>query len=362
MKKTVKRVIALVLSLVLMASLLSVAASAASASNVKHYSVYVNLGDSIASGYGQPNDQTPKTLVPNSYGARIAYAVQADYYYAFAQRGFRTAEVRTLLDDSYNGDAITDSQEMKTASANYTTLAALKKQRGGYQKAVKQANLITLDVGFNDMWIPMEHLVNQFTGNTLGAVVTAPILAVQTVWEWTAEFMINYAAIVNRLEELNPNATIILVGSYNPCDSWSLTGLPIGYGKLLGPIYDVMNLYKKTIAATHSNCTYVDVKGVDVGTKNLDLSQGGFEPHPTAAGHQFMANQILAALPQGTRRTSGKPNLTKTRLVAGTYSGKYKKSQDYWVVLNANGSVRNYTGSAVNKNGTYRVTHGFYQF
>ncbi|HPZ00782.1 MAG TPA: SGNH/GDSL hydrolase family protein, partial [Clostridiales bacterium] len=300
MKKVGKRVITTVLALTLLMSVLAVATSAATSGTVKHYSVYVNLGDSIASGYGLPNDQTPKTIVPNSYGARLAYAVQADYYYAYAQRGFRTTEIRMLLDNNYNGDAITDSEEMKSATAGYTTSASLKKQRAGYQNAVKKADLITLDVGFNDIWIPLEHFVNQVTGNTLMAAVTLPVLTAQTVWEWSAQFMINYAKIIDQITALNPDCTIILVGSYNPCDTWSLNGSGVGYGKLIGPVYDAMNVYKKLIASTHANCTYVDVSGVDVGTKQLDLSQGGFEPHPTQKGHQYMANQILAALPTGS--------------------------------------------------------------
>ena len=363
MKKGSKRLLALLLALTLMGSLLAVGASAASGSTVKHYSVYVNLGDSIASGYGLPNDQTPKTIVPNSYVARLAYAVQADYYYAYAQRGYRAAEVRMLLDNNYNGDALTDSAEMLEATANYTTSKSLKSQRKGYQQAVKSADLITLDVGFNDIWLPMKHYVNQWTENTVGAALTFPVLSAQTVWEWTGEFMINYAKVVDKILELNPDCTIILVGSYNPCDTWSLTGMPIGYGKLIGPVYEAINAYKKTIAALHSsNCTYVDVSGVDVGTKQLDLSQGGFEPHPTKKGHEYMFNQIVAALPTGKRRSTTYPTLTKTRIVSQSVSGKWKKSNDYWVVLTKNGFVRNYTGKAWNSNGTYRVTHGMYRW
>lgn len=359
MKKTLKRTVAVLMTLALIVSCVSVFASAASKTTVKHYSTYVNLGDSIASGYGLPNDQTPKAIVPYSYGAQIAYAVQADYYYAYAQRGYRTAEIRALLDDSYDGDSLTDSQEMLDASANYTTKASLAKQSKGYQKAVKSANLITLDVGFNDLWIPLQHFVNQMTGNTITAVATFPVLTAQTVYAWSAEFMVNYSAIVSKLVELNPNATIILVGSYNPCDTWNLAGLP--YGKLLGPIYDTMNAYKKTIASKYDNVTYVDVSGVDVGSKNLDLSAGGFEPHPTKTGHTYMANQILAALPTGTR-SSRTYRLTKTRIEGQTVSDKYKKTGDYWVVLNANGQIRNYTGYAYNKNGKYYVKHGMYNW
>ena len=351
MKKTLKRVLAAVMALAIMVSCFSVAASAATASTVKHYKTYVNLGDSIASGFGLPDDTlVPKTAVPYSYGSEVAYAVQATYYYAYAQRGFRTAEIRALLDDSYTGDDLTDSQEMLDATANYTTSASLAKQSSGYKKAVKKADLITLDVGFNDMWIPLQHFVNQLTGNTISAVVTFPILTAETVNAWTLEFMTNYSAIVEKLVELNPNADIVLVGSYNPCDTWNLMGLP--YGKLLGPIYDLMNTYKQSIASKYDNVTYVDVSDVEVGTQNLDLSAGGFEPHPTKAGHQYMASQILSVLPTGTRLSSSRPVLTRTRL---------DSKGDKWVVLNSVGQVRNYTGYAQNDNGTkYYVRNGVY--
>lgn len=366
MKTLTKRIVSVVLALTMLVCALSVAASAATTTSVKRYSVYVNLGDSIASGFGlSTDDKTPKTIVANSYGARIAYAVQADYYYAYAQRGYRTTEIRMLLDSSYEGDSLIGSREALEASDNYTTAASLNKQRGGYQKAVKQADLITLDVGFNDLWIPMQHMVNSLGDNLLTGILTYPATLIETVWQWVPQFMINYSAIVSKLVELNPDATIVLVGSYNPCAGWTLPadgGLP--FGAMLTPIYTAINAYKQLIASQYDNVSYIDVSDVEIGSSSTpDLSLGGFEPHPTVAGHKYMANQILSVLPTGSRRSSSKKNLTKTRIQTQTVRGKKLKSADRWVVLTSTGAINtSYTGYAYNKNGKYYVKYGVYKY
>ncbi len=333
MKKTMKRIVSVVLALTMMGTMLSVFASAATASDVQRYDVYVNLGDSIASGFGlSTDDKTPKTCVQGSYGARVAAAVQAQEYYPYAQRGFRTAEVRALLDDSYTGDSLTNSVEVRDASAGYTNKDSLARQKEDYKQAVAKAKLVTLDVGFNDIWLPMTHVINQYMGNTVSAVVTTPILLGETVWQWTAEFMINYAAIVKTIRQLNANCTIVLVGSYNPCDTWSLLGTGFGYGKLLAPIWEAMNAYKRIIAATTDNCYFASVTGVDIGTKNLDLSKGGFEPHPTFAGHKFMADQIIGVLPSNSAsRVAKRPTATFVQIGKGTPKVVTLNSNGYYV-------------------------------
>ena len=54
MRKTTKKIVAVLMLVAVMVSALSVSALAADRSNVKQYKTYVCLGDSVASGFGLP--------------------------------------------------------------------------------------------------------------------------------------------------------------------------------------------------------------------------------------------------------------------------------------------------------------------
>lgn len=300
MKKNFKRLTAILLAVLVVASM-SVSAFANMLGqkgdpvslNPYHgpsYSTYLLLGDSVAEGYALPGfDRTKRfTRVEGSYGAYVADAVKAKTYLPYAQDGFRAAEFRMLLDDNYNGDELTDTQ-IPEATDGYADSAKLKAERPKYQDAVKKANLITIDVGFNDLWLPLVHASNQLT-----AAIDYP----KVLLTWEKDFEENYGALVQKIFELNPKATVVLVGSYNPCKHWAFPAYtPIYVGKALDIFFNQMNDYKKSVAEKYgSKCHFADVSDVETVTEYNDAIMVGFDPHPTADGHRYMANQILATL------------------------------------------------------------------
>ena len=98
-----KRITALFLSALLFISVLSVAAFAESTGK-KPYHQYTVLGDSIPAGYGPYNyEHKGYARIPVSYPALVADQV-AENMIPLARTGFRTVELRYMLEDDFEGD------------------------------------------------------------------------------------------------------------------------------------------------------------------------------------------------------------------------------------------------------------------
>ena len=112
MRKTTKKLVAVLMLVAVMVSALSVSALAANRTNVKQYPNYVCLGDSVASGFGLPDYNakgkilTYNTKIQGAYGTLIARAVGATKgkggtYYPGGYPGFTSAIFRCILTDNY---------------------------------------------------------------------------------------------------------------------------------------------------------------------------------------------------------------------------------------------------------------------
>lgn len=346
-----KKIVSLVLALVMMASLLSVTASAATTKTVKTYKTYVDLGDSISTGFSLATYTRDNhwNEVPGSFPSYVAKYVKAKKSYWLSQDGFRTSEIRELLDNNYNGDLMTD-YELPRNTENFWNNETLQKYRSKYQKAVKKANLITLNVGFNDGWFPILYMSHKlFPEQPLEALINYPTMfltVLQAAYQEIGEFYINYADIISRIYELNPNVTVVTLSTYNPIAGWAIPrDSQLAFGQLLNPLYDAMNTFKKSFADQYTNYLYADVSDVEVRTAKLpDLNAGGFDPHPTEAGHRFMAEKVIEVLPVGPRSGTRFRSLTKVNGVWGvynsdgtmdtSYTGLAKTSKNTWYVKN----------------------------
>ena len=146
MKRFISRAVAVILTCVLAfgSSVCFAADSTESAAAKKYYDygTYVLLGDSVASGH---NDlvyvDSEFKRVENSYGAYVADALGVNYV-PMACPGFRTIDIRYMLEDDYPGDdyLFHDSHNPEV----------MKSRIPEYRRAISQAGLITLGVGGND--------------------------------------------------------------------------------------------------------------------------------------------------------------------------------------------------------------------
>lgn len=398
-----KKIISLLLALVMLASVASVAANAASASTVKQYKKYAFFGDSIAAGFSMPDYNAhgeyvwPRQNIAGSYPNILSKAVQATSTYggktySMAAPGFRTEELHMLLTNNYAGDTITKkyvgelASASKSAGYDYDNLITW---RADYQSAAKNADLITLDIGLNDTWLPLSALSLMWRDTGTGAtdatqaiayalqkygtignvisegmgalvhLVTMPQFVAYLVEDLSAlitGFYTHYDAIVDAIYKLNPDVTLVHVGSYNSFATWK--DFPL-LGTLLQPTYTMMNNHKQQLAKKHNNSYYVDMTGIPLITNSLadaiDTSSGTliitYNPHPTALGHQEMANRILEVLPTGprsTKKTTNYPTLTKV-------GGKW--------AYRVNGKVQtSYNGFGESQYGVYYVKKGVVDF
>lgn len=146
MKRFISRAVAVILTCVLaFGSAVCFAADSTESAGAKKYydyGTYVLLGDSVASGH---NDlvyvDSEFKRVENSYGAYVADALGVKYI-PMACPGFRTIDIRYMLEDDYPGDdyLFHDSHDPEV----------MKTRIPEYRRAISQAGLITLGVGGND--------------------------------------------------------------------------------------------------------------------------------------------------------------------------------------------------------------------
>ena len=145
----VRKPIALLLALVLAASLLCLPALAADNVPARYarYRVYTCLGDSNAAGYAAEGYQDqPCTVTPGAYHSMVASDLGAKLN-ARGWGGFRSHEMRHLLDPDWE---ITD-WEYADNCAGYVQYDDLESRRDMYIQAVEEADLITVNIGSNDI-------------------------------------------------------------------------------------------------------------------------------------------------------------------------------------------------------------------
>ena len=354
MKKTMKRVISLCLVVVMLTGVMCISAFAAT--NVKQYSNYVVIGDSIPSGYGLDTSNAPDynklkvshgQLVVGSYPAIVAKAVGATQVDVLSRCGFRTVETLRLLDKNYKYDSASDTM-VSTLSQMYIDdhkfandvtkvdandkISTLQAQTA---KSVKDADLITINLGSNDTMtyalVSVKAYLAKYStsplltlaekqmksfgtmGNALINLMkvaesinkTSQTLAVlsASLLKGYAAFKINFAMLIKDIETMNPDAQIVVVGMYNPFKNLKMSQYSlVKIGALADNVVQLMNTYMSTACVYSATYEYVDVMDTQAYTFPTILS-GKFEDnfirnvHPTEVGHMYMATQILNALP-----------------------------------------------------------------
>lgn len=351
MKRELRKVVAVLLTMLMLVSLGGISAFAKSAGTAKGtkyktYNTFVSFGDSVAAGVSTSTykaaheTKEAKTnyfvRVPGTYVDRVAKKVNTKKLYPLAQPGMRSEELRMLLCDDYKGDG--HEAYVTNALNGYTTpggkykgkdpVGDYQKLRGLYQKAVKEADLITVGIGFNDVWFSI--LAAAVELSETGKVSDAPELtlfkkaeklgsmgkalkqaedALNTVMkiapyipviteagiEAKARYFVNYRAIIERIYSLNPDVTIVSIGYHDALipGEFDATNF-LHYFAIFQPSFEAMNAYTRIRPTPYGKYIYVDMHGTETVLNSTET----WDPHPTDAGHKYMAKQILKALPK----------------------------------------------------------------
>ena len=353
MKKLIKKSLAVILALMMLSCSFSCLAAVelnadAVAAHYGQYENYVLLGDSVASGYrdvitdrdqkfNTDNKESAFYRIDGSYGDVIADAIIDDgSMTAMAGPGFRTIEIRYMLEDDYAANC-TD-EYLFYCSNIHVNGDPVTEWRTKYKKAVAEADLITLGVGGNDwgqyiLWYLGETLIRAGSYdeivNSLGKLVDGSVeLNLETVFKaleiignnsdaitaifaglpaaleyGLSTFYENWDIMIEDIYEYNPDVTLMVVGmsdngvkgkyfDYNGVEGGPVTGSLIGGGDsnaiakyIVDSILTVGNT-PMIEGAKKYGYTYVDTTGTTY-----------VESHPDADGHKHIANKIIEALP-----------------------------------------------------------------
>lgn len=230
-----KKVLALVLSLVMVFGIFSVCASAA-----EDTPVYVVLGDSIAYGSGLSN---PKEAC---YGKIVADTNGYEYINHSIPGHTTTNLIRRLGEDTVIAD-------------------------------VEKADIISISIGGNDF----------LTSNLFGLMFDAIVLKDYAEYDRIAEgFYTNFCTIVDMINDLNPDAVILMQTLYNPQSGYLRDPYQQGADRINSAIY------------RYAEENPGEIEIVDVGTAlGEDMENyAGDEIHPSVAGNEIIAVEVLEKL------------------------------------------------------------------
>ena len=360
MKKTVKRTLSLVLCLVMLMAI-TVPALADSGKKYCDYDYYLCVGDSIAAGCGLARDGSATvfdqetddyttvynnnyvylgydfSVVPEAYHAQVAEALDAELLQC-ARSGMRAVELRYMLEGVYNdydearfwGNTYFDTDQNGFSTADLDVLNAYV----NYPEKIKQADVMTLNIGSNDVLSFALNMVLQEMnkdsgdsqtkaadqggilggiGEAFGKLVEtyekagklADLISVltKTLDKASAQFEVNFDAVVKNIYALNPDITLVGVGVYNPFTYFRLSdGSKLDLSALAAPTINRINNCIKSYTTKYSNCYFADVVGTETYQMNYSdryfWQYFGLKVHPTIAGYQYMTEQILKAMPE----------------------------------------------------------------
>lgn len=354
-----KKVLSIVLCVVMLFAL-TVPAFAASG-NYYDYENYLCLGDSIAVGYGLSRDgnptkcdQTPEDLAtssdnkyifrgydfsvaPNAYHSLVANELGANLLMC-ARSGIRAVELRYMLDgvfNDYDPNLVWDNTYFDTDGNGFglDDLDTLNAQIG-YPEKVKQADLITINVGSNDVFSltmvevmaeltkdssnPTLNAVKDYlekTGNigaafgklidayqSMGKIADLAQALTTTLNKTYKQFTVNYSAVIDKIYEINPDVTVVALGVYNPFADLHLSAdSQLDLSGITASVVTSINTHINSLKLTYSNYYYADIVGTPTYPMNYDdqyfWEYFNLKMHPTIEGHKFIAEKILEALP-----------------------------------------------------------------
>lgn len=362
MKTTLKRTLAVFLCSVMVFSSFALFGSAANKETVYQFGAdseggYLAIGDSIGKGCGaegsyigkngerltvetcggQYNDNDCRYVV-GSYAAQIADAVGCEApadmndvsgnFWPCTFGGMTTAVALDLygVDDNYSDTTLNYEYydwaldyfgyEGSSVGAQGETFNPETDGRtGNIIDVTKKASLITIELGMCDIFYRTYRVITKggllgdgldidFTDvDTLKEILTS---AVSLLNEGYDNWVKQYPLLLERVMELNPDATIVMVGSFNMVNQMTIvdqTMFPLG--SIFSSFTNKMNKqYEKW--AEEYGVLYADISNTEALCTQEDWSlMGKFldgncsfpGSHPSIEGYDYITRQILSVLP-----------------------------------------------------------------
>jgi lysophospholipase L1-like esterase len=140
--------------------------------------------------------------------------------------------------------------------------------------AIKEADMVLITIGAND-------IMNVLKSNFMNVTI-------EPFQEERLKYIERLRAIFNKINDLNPDTQIYLIGFYNPFERH------FGEIKELGMIIENWNDDGKSLAEEYDNVRYIPIKDL-FSNSNVDLLAED-EFHPNTSGYKLIAQRVLEYL------------------------------------------------------------------
>lgn len=311
--KFVKRILLALTAVAMMVVLLTTSAFAINSSAKKY--TYTCFGDSVSAGYGLSGYENLTldynafrwSVIENSFPDIIRDTKGAKIN-NFAHSAYRTTDLRVLLDRSFTGDRMA-GYRLPSVNRDERNIDwnLVEQYRDEVEKAVKESNLITVEIGVNDASMPALNATETFSDSLTSALTLNVPRVIKDVTFYGAlaegelnafrNFSANFDAIIENIHKYNSKAKIVVIGNFNPMKDYKVPagfGLPIG--PFVEPIFANQNNYMENQSPMRQYYDYVDITDVKTHMNDPESPMYGADFHPTYNGHRQIAQRVLAKL------------------------------------------------------------------
>lgn len=350
--KHLSKVIALMLSVLMTASILCLPAYAEDVqsdpyASLKEGTGYVAIGDSFTRGYGAGENWQNEIYLNDSIGNYNCRNVGGSYpnliaealglnapddirdtsatMWSIAHDAVSTAYILDLLgiDDGYRDDEFlyarsymieryeTDLQYFGDPSSFSVDGQSTYGKTGevmSIREMLKNASLITLEVGQSDIVYKAQIFgLDSLDTSNISSIASGVGNIIDMLYKYYKYWKGAYPLLLDFIKENNPDAKVVLVGTMNPIKNATLSDdFSIKIGSVINIIFDLMNAYTKRCAMKYGYI-YVDISNIEtpsvVKTTSIgqilsmtDATEFALQAHPTANGYKQIADKVINAV------------------------------------------------------------------
>jgi lysophospholipase L1-like esterase len=186
-----------------------------------------------------------------------------------------------ILNHTFEDNNLNITVENLGKKGNRTDQLLKRLEKEDIASSIKEADMVLITIGANDI---MNVLKSNFMNVTM-----------EPFQEERVKYIERLEAIFTKVNELNPDTQIYLIGFYNPFERH------FGEIKELGMIIDSWNEAGKSLAEKYDHVRYIPTKDLFSNTTLDLLAEDEF--HPNTTGYKLMAQRVLEYLKEPNKET-----------------------------------------------------------
>lgn len=285
LNKSVSLMIIVILMIIHMCPIISMAKT--------DYKTYLALGDSIAYGYGLADIDT------ESYAQKVRGKcnISTDNFKNLAVSGMTCAEFYEKIQEAEYTDAIKNAELLTVSIGSNELLGLVTKTVAevtgvtqGDEEFVSKVQSTFLAASMTEKIQMLTSIYNKFTSEEMKVEIEKAISSYETNWRSSIEY----------IKRINPDIQIIATEFYNPYYEIALASYDLG-GYVDEQIKKLNNIlteqsnseteYKIAKIYEAFNTTNPRITNVNISISNLNV-----DPHPNASGHEVIYSKIVDVL------------------------------------------------------------------